>query len=92
MQLQNIHKILQLKKIKVNLGYFSAFRMVYPFESAAFNTKKGEISKPTRTRFGYHIIKVNDIRDNQGEVTVAHIMVLDKKDENGNDNVQKNNR
>lgn len=59
-----------------NLGYFSAFRMVYPFESAAFNTKKGDISKIVRTRFGYHIIKVDDIRDNRGEVTVAHIMIM----------------
>ena len=59
--------------------------MVYPFESAAYNTKKEEISNPTRTRFGYHLIKVNEIRDNQGEVTVAHIMLLDKKDEAGVD-------
>jgi peptidyl-prolyl cis-trans isomerase SurA len=73
------------KDNKGDLGYFSAFRMVYPFESAAFNTKKGEISNPTRTRFGYHLIKVNDTRDNQGEVTVAHIMILEKKDENGLD-------
>jgi peptidyl-prolyl cis-trans isomerase SurA len=76
------------KENKGNLGYFSVFRMVYPFESAAFSTKKDQISKPTRTRFGYHLIKVNDIRDNQGEVTVAHIMVLEKKDENGIDNSQ----
>ena len=73
------------KDNKGDLGYFSAFRMVYPFESAAFNTPKGEISKPTRTRFGYHLIKVVDQRDNKGEVTVAHIMILEKKDENGND-------
>ncbi|SEP82874.1 peptidylprolyl isomerase [Flavobacterium urocaniciphilum] len=61
---------------KGNLGYFSAFRMVYPFESAAYKTKVGQISNPVRTRFGYHIIKVTDIRDNQGEVSVAHIMIL----------------
>ncbi|CAM3762218.1 peptidylprolyl isomerase [Flavobacterium gelidilacus] len=73
------------KDNKGDLGYFSVFRMVYPFESAAFKTTKGTISKPIRTRFGYHIIKVVDQRDNKGEVTVAHIMVLDKKDENGND-------
>src|SRR5690606_8236022 len=39
-----------------NLGYFSAFKMVYEFESAAFNTKVGEVSMPFRTRFGYHIV------------------------------------
>jgi peptidyl-prolyl cis-trans isomerase SurA len=64
------------KDNKGDLGYFSAFRMVYAFESAAYKTKVGEISMPARTRFGYHLIKVADIRDNRGEVTVAHIMIL----------------
>lgn len=58
-----------------NLGYFSAFSMVYAFENAAFNTKTGEVSQPFRTQFGYHIVKVNDKRNSVGEVQVAHIMV-----------------
>ncbi|WP_281766125.1 peptidylprolyl isomerase [Neptunitalea lumnitzerae] len=58
-----------------DLGYFSVFRMVYPFESAAYNTPVGEISEPIRTKFGYHIIKVEDIRENRGELEVAHVMV-----------------
>jgi len=62
-----------------DLGYFSVFRMVYPFESAAFNTPNGEVSKPTRSRFGYHVIKVTDTRDNRGEITVAHIMTMKPK-------------
>ena len=61
---------------KGNLGYFSSFRMVYPFECVAYKTKIGQISNPVRTRFGYHLIKVTDVRDNKGEVTVAHIMIL----------------
>lgn len=65
---------------KGNLGYFSAFRMVYPFECAAYKTKIGQISNPVRTRFGYHLIKVTDVRDNKGEVTVAHIMILNPTD------------
>lgn len=65
-----------VKDNKGDLGYFSAFRMVYPFESAAFKTKVGEISEPFRTRFGYHILKVTDKRANRGEVEVAHIMIL----------------
>lgn len=68
------------KENKGDLGYFSVFKMVYPFESAAYKTKKGEVSKPFRTRFGYHIVNVVDVRDNRGEVLVAHIMILNKKD------------
>ncbi|WP_181304488.1 peptidylprolyl isomerase [Rufibacter sp. XAAS-G3-1] len=58
-----------------NLGYFTALQMVYPFENAAFTTPAGQISQPVRTRFGYHIIKVNEVRPAQGEIKVAHIMV-----------------
>jgi peptidyl-prolyl cis-trans isomerase SurA len=58
-----------------DLGYFTAMQMVYPFESAAYSTKVGDVSMPIRTRFGYHIIKVTDRRKAQGEVLVAHIMV-----------------
>jgi peptidyl-prolyl cis-trans isomerase SurA len=64
-----------------NLGYFSAFSMVYPFETAAYNTKKGEISMPFKTQFGYHIVKVNDKRPSKGEIKVAHIMIREKKDD-----------
>ncbi len=64
------------KDNKGDLGYFSVFRMVYPFETAAYKTNKGAVSLPVRTRFGYHLIKVNDIRDNRGQVSVAHIMLM----------------
>jgi peptidyl-prolyl cis-trans isomerase SurA len=68
-----------VKDNKGDLGYFSVFRMVYPFETAAFTTPKGEISKPVRSRFGYHLVKVNDVRANRGDVTVAHIMIMKPK-------------
>ena len=64
------------KENKGDLGYFSAFRMVYPFENAAYKTAVGSVSKPFRTRFGYHILKVADKRMNRGEVSVAHIMIM----------------
>ena len=57
------------------LGYFTAMQMVYPFESAAYKTPVGQVSTPIRTRFGYHLIKVNDKRAAQGEIKVAHLMV-----------------
>lgn len=58
-----------------NLGYFSAFSMVYAFENVAYNTKVGEVSLPFRTQFGYHIVKTNNLRSSRGEIEVAHIMV-----------------
>lgn len=64
------------------LGYFTAFKMVYNFETVAYNTPVGEISQPFRTRFGYHVLKVNAKRKNRGEVTVAHIMVSNKQKDN----------
>jgi peptidyl-prolyl cis-trans isomerase SurA len=59
-----------------NLGYFTAFQMVTPFENAAFTTPEEEISKPVRSSFGYHLIKVHGVRENQGEIQVAHIMKM----------------
>ena len=64
------------KDNKGDLGYFTAFRMVYAFETGAYKTPKGSISNPIRTRFGYHLIKVEDIRENRGDVIVAHIMIM----------------
>ena len=65
------------KKNSGDLGYFSAFRMVYSFENAAFTTPKGSVSKIFRSRFGYHILQVDDVRDSMGEIEVAHIMIRD---------------
>ncbi|AOY75237.1 peptidylprolyl isomerase [Clostridium formicaceticum] len=43
-----------------NLGEFSKGKMVPEFEEAVFNMEKGEISKPVKTQFGYHLIKLFD--------------------------------
>ncbi|MBL7857290.1 MAG: peptidylprolyl isomerase [Cyclobacteriaceae bacterium] len=63
------------KMNKGDLGYFTALQMVYPFENAAYETKVGRVSTPIRTRFGYHLVKVEDRKPSRGEVEVAHIMI-----------------
>lgn len=69
---------LSAKSNKGNLGYFSVFRMVYPFETGAYNTKIGDISLPVRSNFGYHLIKVNNKRATPKPKNIAHILVETK--------------
>lgn len=57
------------------LGFFTAMQMVYPFETAAYSGKPGDITGPVRTRFGYHLVKIEDRKPSRGEVEVAHIML-----------------
>ena len=45
-----------------DLGYFGKEAMVAPFSEAAFKLKKGGVSEPVKTRFGWHVIKVEDRR------------------------------
>ena len=75
------------KQNKGSLGYFTALQMVYPFESAAYATQVGDVSRPVRTRFGYHILKVFDRRPARGEVEVSHIMIR-TGDSKENENVK----
>ncbi|MCS6789513.1 MAG: peptidyl-prolyl cis-trans isomerase [Bacteroidia bacterium] len=60
---------------KGDLGYFSAFDMVAPFEDAAYATPVGSISQPVLTQYGYHIIYVKERVPHAGRRKVAHILV-----------------
>ena len=60
-----------------NLGWFSRGQMVKPFEDAAFAASAGDIVGPVLSRFGYHIIQVNDQRttDDKEELNASHILL-----------------
>ncbi len=71
-------KYSQDPSVKINkgfLGYFTVFDMVYPFETAAYNTHVGEISMPVRTEYGYHLVFVKDRRPGQSKKRASHIIV-----------------
>ena len=58
-----------------DLGFATAFQLVYEYENQAYNTPVGQVSKVFRTPFGYHILKVVDRRPTKGDMTVKHIMI-----------------
>ncbi|MFY0672395.1 MAG: peptidylprolyl isomerase [Bacteroidia bacterium] len=58
-----------------DLGFFTAFNMIYPFESACYTSEMNSAVGPVRTRFGYHVIMVTDKRPYLGEMTASHIMI-----------------
>ncbi len=70
------------------LGYFSAFKMIYEFENVAYKTELGKVSEPFKTKFGYHILKVTDKRVSLGEISVAHIMIY-KSNSNAKEKISK---
>ena len=57
------------------LGYLTALQVVYEFENEAYNTPVGSISGVFRTDFGFHILRVDDKRENLGDVRVRHILL-----------------
>ncbi|MDP1676319.1 MAG: peptidylprolyl isomerase [Bacteroidota bacterium] len=60
---------------KGDIYYFSAGQLVPEFEDVAYSMKVGEFSTvPVKTQFGYHIIKITDIKENHGPVQASHIM------------------
>ena len=58
-----------------DLGWFTAFGMVYPFETAVYNTELGQVSNIVKTQFGYHLVKVTGKRPARGRVRTSHIFI-----------------
>lgn len=67
------------KENKGDLGYFSAFKMIYSFEDQCYKAKEGVVSMPFRSEVGYHIILVKGSRPARGEIRVAHIMTMARR-------------
>jgi len=56
-----------------SLGFVRRGTLVTPFEAAAFTLGPGEISRPVKTEFGYHIIETQEIRGDR--IKVRHILM-----------------
>lgn len=70
-----------------DLGYFTAFAMIYDFEKPAYATAVGSVSPVFRTQFGYHFVKVFDKKENPGQVQVSQILI--RVAQNADDNTRK---
>lgn len=57
------------------IGFIAPFSTVYSFENVAYNTPVGGISKPFRTRFGYHVLKVNDKQLDIKDIKFSQILL-----------------
>ncbi len=56
-------------------GYISSGMFPYEFENVVYNTDIGDVSKPFKTQFGIHMVRVNKMRD-RDDVHAAHILKL----------------
>ncbi|MCM1336269.1 MAG: peptidylprolyl isomerase [Candidatus Amulumruptor caecigallinarius] len=66
----------QAKRNKGHMGWMRANAYPYTFEDVAYETPVGSVSEVMETPFGFHIIRVNDIKPDPGKVSVSHIMKM----------------
>lgn len=62
-----------------DLGYNTRGKMVAPFDDAQFALKAGEISEVVETRFGYHVIKVEGVREGDVPVQEARLEIAERQ-------------
>ena len=68
---------------KGDISYFTVFNLIYPFESGAYNTPVGKVSMPVRTRFGYHLIYIQDVVPAISKIYASHILISDTNARHG---------
>jgi len=63
------------------LGYYTAPLPdgFYNFENAMYETEVGKVSKPIRSKMGFHILKVSDKRPARGQLEISHILIRNEK-------------
>lgn len=72
-----------------DLGFFTAGMTVRSFEDAVYGLQVGEYTKtPVRTRYGYHIIKLEGKQKRVGGLKVHHILISINKDVKGVDTIK----
>lgn len=62
---------------KGELGYFTVFDLIYPFETGAYETPVGSISMPIRSGYGYHLIYVQDKAPSMTKLSIKQIFIED---------------
>ncbi|NQY67014.1 MAG: peptidylprolyl isomerase [Flavobacteriales bacterium] len=76
-----------IKRVKGNIGFRSAYSLLYTYSKAVLHAADGEVVKPIRTKYGYHLIRLEGRREALGKIKVAHILI--KADKTGSEALAK---
>ena len=60
---------------QADLGFITAFTLPYVYENIIYSLKKGEISKPYRSKSAWHLFKITDERPNIGRWKIAQVLI-----------------
>lgn len=61
-----------------DLGFFTVLQLPYELEKAMYNTPKDGVSEIVRSKYGFHVIKVTEVRPAYGQVQLAQILIRPK--------------